>query len=345
LSDSQDCYFSHKIPDICVLSLNISEANEPVIKDFLETYKANLNFKIFVIISDSTPLTLKMLRDWGADACISKPFRLTDFEKKLAAIFQKSTSSVNSRNNSTNKEETLTRLDGLNILVAEDNAINAKLVETILLRSGATPYVVNTGNKAVAAFSKEEFDIILMDIHMPQMNGIDAARIIRETEEPSTHIPIIGLTAISQSNGEALSQNTDFDDILEKPIAVDELLHEISYRTHAQKSPASLRYTNHKPTHNLGIDKGLSTTLNEMLLRELPGVKKTLLAAFNSTDYRFLRGEIHRLLGGMAYCDFANLQKLTMQYQASLKTEGATMDENFQKMITEMDRLSNAKNS
>jgi len=334
------------IPDICVLSINSHEATETITREFLEEHRNYAHSKILVIVSKSDPLTLKTLRDWGADACLSKPFRQTDFEKKLAIIFRSPKNFYGSKISPTHKLTTSRQLDGLKILVAEDNAINATLIETILCRSGAIPYIVNNGKEAITAFNSEDkFDVILMDIHMPEINGVDAAREIRETETPSTRIAIIGLTAASQNRNSPLSRNPDFDEILEKPIAVNVLLTAITYWTHAHESSKDNKSTYHDSTSNLGIDNNLSTTLNEMLLRELPETKEKLQAAYDSGDALLLREEVHRLLGGMAYCDFAKLHQLTLQYQTSLNADEETTNEHFQKMIAEIDHLLSTENS
>jgi HPt (histidine-containing phosphotransfer) domain-containing protein len=94
-------------------------------------------------------------------------------------------------------------------------------------------------------------------------------------------------------------------------------------------------------TNSLGIDKGLSVTLNKMLLSELPRTKAILEEAYNSADQQVLRKEIHRFLGGMAYCNFTELHNLTLQFQASLKTDKSNMDRDFQAMLAEIDRIIN----
>ncbi len=333
------------MPDICVLSINSHEATEAATQEFLEKHRNYAHSKILVIVSKSDPLTLKTLRNWGADACLSKPFRQTDLEEKLVTIFRSPKNFYKPKTRAMHQPKTFTRLDGLNILIAEDNAINATLIETILCNSGAIPHIVDNGKKAVTAFNREDkFDLILMDIHMPEMNGVDTARKIREIEPPSTRIAIIGLTAASQNRNGPLSQNPDFDEILEKPIAINILLSAITYWTQTHKPSRSHQYTNHKSTGDFGIDKNLSLTLNDMLLHELPETKKKLQTAFDSTNLDILHHEIHRLLGGMAYCNFPELYQLTRQYQVSLKTDKNTMSENFQKMIAEMEYLLTTRN-
>ena len=326
--------------DVYVLSISSFEAESDTVKNFLKEARSHSHPAILAIISSSNPLVLQSVQNLGADACLAKPFRHIELEKKLAAILH-TPARANNQQEENDKDENVPihHLDGLNVLVAEDNAINAKLIETILLRHGATLNIVDNGDKAVKAFHNQNFDAILMDIHMPKMSGVDAARKIRESEPPGERITIIGLTAISMDKNIELFENTDFDEILEKPIAVDELLHEITYWVHLHKSSTKRHRESRKSNNNLGIDRGLSTTLNEMLLHELPTTKDDLLAAYDSGDYRFLRGEIHRLLGGMAYCSFTDLRDLTLQFQTSLKNNSKTIADDFAKLIAEIDRL------
>lgn len=329
--------------DILALSLSSSEATDETIKSHLKKFKNIKHPAILALVSSSDSMVLKTLQDCGADSCLSKPFRYADLKKKLTAIFHTPDSpSSPILENHKNDAQTQVRLNGLNVLVAEDNIINAKLIETILLRNGATLEVVKNGQEAVRAFKNNNYDVILMDIHMPIMNGIDAAREIRNTENNGKRIAIIGLTAMSKIKDEEFFENADFDEVLEKPIAVDELLHEITYWVHAHKSATHRDREAIRSKNNLGIDRGLSTTLNEMLLYELPTAKKKLKNAFDSGDYRFMRGEIHRLLGGMAYCNFDKLRELTLQFQTSLKANSSTLPDDFNSLIAEMDRLINS---
>jgi two-component system, NarL family, sensor histidine kinase BarA len=333
---------SNTTPDICVLSLNSDEANNSEIQTFLQAHQHLQQPKFLALVSSSNPLTLKTLRSWGADGCLSKPFRCADFEKKLGAIMHGNGNDISNKlKTKTNKSA---QLEGLNILIAEDNAINSKLIETILKRAGAKPTLVNNGKKAISAFMGAHYDAILMDIHMPEMNGINAARTIRVTEGNATHIPIIGLTAISQTKDKSLYENPDFDETLEKPIAIETLLHRINYWTQTNNSHLPSKTAN-QAGRRLGIDKQLSSTLDEMLLRELPESKEKLQAAFERGDTTFIRNETHRLLGGMAYCKFDKLQALTLQFQTSLKARDSRMSDDMQKMFTEIDRLTTVDNT
>ncbi|MDN3389471.1 response regulator [Pseudoalteromonas sp. APC 3691] len=87
-------------------------------------------------------------------------------------------------------------LAGIKVLVVEDNSINRLIVTNILENSGAQVYLVDNGLECIQTVKLESFDIILMDIHMPIMDGVEATQIIRnDSDETIANIPIIALTA------------------------------------------------------------------------------------------------------------------------------------------------------
>ena len=85
----------------------------------------------------------------------------------------------------------------LHILLAEDNAVNQKLAVRLLEKRGHHVTVVCNGREALSALEKECFDLVLMDVQMPEMDGLDATRLLREKEKESEHRqPVIAMTAL-----------------------------------------------------------------------------------------------------------------------------------------------------
>jgi CheY-like chemotaxis protein len=115
------------------------------------------------------------------------------------------------------------------LLVAEDNAINAKVIESLLARLGLTITLVGNGQKAVDAIcqnsSGKKFDLILMDLHMPQLDGYDATLKIRAWELANAlpRSPIIALTADAFEEDRQRCLAVGMDDFLTKPIALGAL--------------------------------------------------------------------------------------------------------------------------
>ncbi len=118
---------------------------------------------------------------------------------------------------------------GLKILVAEDNVINQKVVSIMLEKSGHFTTIADNGQKAVQLYKKGDFDLILMDIQMPVMDGEKAAIEIRNIEkQTNTHIPIIALTANAMRGDRQRYLNAGMDDYVTKPVKKDVLFKAIN---------------------------------------------------------------------------------------------------------------------
>ncbi len=113
----------------------------------------------------------------------------------------------------------------MRLLVAEDNAINQRVVRALLEQIGVDPTIVEDGRKAVAAWESGDWDLIFLDIQMPEMDGHEATAAIRQREREMgrTRTPIIALTAEVMSHQTNAYKSTEFDDLLAKPIQSSEL--------------------------------------------------------------------------------------------------------------------------
>ncbi|MBB4196549.1 signal transduction histidine kinase/HPt (histidine-containing phosphotransfer) domain-containing protein/ActR/RegA family two-component response regulator [Rhodoblastus sphagnicola] len=106
---------------------------------------------------------------------------------------------------------------GRSILLAEDNPTNRAIAQTILARTGARVVEASDGAEALAKASCERFDLILMDVHMPNMTGLEAARAIRALPAPFGDTPIVALTASAFQEDRNLCAAAGMDDFLAKP--------------------------------------------------------------------------------------------------------------------------------
>ncbi|MBI3229388.1 MAG: response regulator [Burkholderiales bacterium] len=113
-------------------------------------------------------------------------------------------------------------LDGLRILLVEDNLINQEVAAAFLRRSGVEVCIANHGAEALEWLQKAEFDVILMDLHMPVMDGFEATRRIREIS--SIKAPIIAMTAAVMREDRARCHDVGMADFVAKPIDPEELL-------------------------------------------------------------------------------------------------------------------------
>ncbi|MBF0524318.1 MAG: PAS domain S-box protein [Deltaproteobacteria bacterium] len=113
----------------------------------------------------------------------------------------------------------------LNILLAEDNLINQRLAQTMLERRGHNVVIVNNGNEALVMLETRTFDLVLMDVQMPVMDGITATEKIREKESlTGGHIPIIAMTALAMKGDQERCLEAGMDGYLTKPINPDDVI-------------------------------------------------------------------------------------------------------------------------
>lgn len=114
------------------------------------------------------------------------------------------------------------------ILIVEDNKLNEILIKTILTKNNYNVEISRNGKEALEVLEKKDIDIVLMDIQMPVLDGVETTKIIRKREEETKrHLPIIALTAHALHGDREKFIETGFDDYISKPIDIDKLLNSI----------------------------------------------------------------------------------------------------------------------
>src|SRR5690554_5263255 len=119
----------------------------------------------------------------------------------------------------------------LNILVADDNRTNQMVLETILVNAGHHVVVVSDGEQALDELENQSFDIVFLDVNMPNIGGIECCKLWRQIEGPRQHIPMIGLTADSTEATEKKCLDAGMDLRLTKPIEAGVLLDTVAQQT------------------------------------------------------------------------------------------------------------------
>jgi CheY-like chemotaxis protein/HPt (histidine-containing phosphotransfer) domain-containing protein len=195
------------------------------------------------------------------------------------------------------------------ILVAEDNAINRFVVTAILERHGHSVLVVEDGAQAVAAVGKETFDVVLMDVQMPELDGIEATRAIRAAEHgTSRHLPIIALTAHAMNGDREACLKAGMDAYLPKPIDPVALLEAIAAAT-TKISPVSAESVGEGGLDRVDLMSRVEGDIG--LLREL-------LPIFQQKSSRMM-AELHRALQA---CDAKGLERAAHSLKGSASNLG-----------------------
>ncbi|MEH6625507.1 MAG: ATP-binding protein [Motiliproteus sp.] len=204
-------------------------------------------------------------------------------------------------------------LQNLNVLVAEDNDFNRLLLRKILEQAGANLTLAINGEQALAHAREKRFDCILMDVHMPLMDGIEASCKIRQLPAPFNQPPILALTANVIANEELKLKQAGVDTTLFKPI------NESIVISHIQKAAKiTVRSTTEdesvKPRlSDYGIsDRALHSELNSQIV--------AIHRAYQNKDVTAMRDHSHQLMGLAGLLDLVELEAATNAFNHAVKT-------------------------
>jgi CheY-like chemotaxis protein len=124
--------------------------------------------------------------------------------------------------------EQSSNVDPMRVLLAEDNLVNQRLAVRVLAKHGHTVVVAGNGLEALKELKQQHFDLVLMDVQMPEMNGLEATAAIREEEKRTgRHLPIVAMTANAMKGDRELCLEAGMDGYVSKPIKVPDLLAEM----------------------------------------------------------------------------------------------------------------------
>jgi len=177
--------------------------------------------KVRLVVLTRRQADLKNARDVGIDACLAKPVRQTMLYECLVNVMAGQPQEAAAAPAVTEPASNVSADARGRILLVEDNLINQQVALGILQIQGYTVTVVNNGREALDAHAQGAFDLILMDCHMPEMDGFEATREIRSRERASgQRMPIVALTANAMAQDREACLNAGMDDHLSKPFSM-----------------------------------------------------------------------------------------------------------------------------
>jgi two-component system sensor histidine kinase/response regulator len=213
--------------------------------------------------------------------------------------------------------EPLVEFRSLRILLAEDSIVNQKLTVALLERQGHTVVVANDGRQATAALQKRNFDLVLMDVEMPQMDGFEATTAIRAMErQGGGHIPIIAMTAHAMKGDRQRCLAAGMDAYISKPIRIQDVLDTIAAvvgsghqaaASSAESPPPSPPPQGEEDSSWLAAsgalpdDQPLLKIVIETYLQESPRMMEAIRQAVADGDVAALRLAAHTLKGSIRF--------------------------------------------
>jgi CheY-like chemotaxis protein/HPt (histidine-containing phosphotransfer) domain-containing protein len=223
---------------------------------------------------------------------------------------------------------------GLRVLLAEDNPVNQRLALALLRKHGAIVTLAADGVEAVEAFESEPFDVILMDVQMPELDGLEASRSIRSREAPGTHVPIIALTARAMAGDREACLAAGMDSYVPKPIRATELLDAINQALGRPSDdiprptgPASPRFADARrdgPAIDLddfreitGDDADLMAQMLQAFRADAPRHVTRITEGIAASDAGMVRDAAHTLKGAAGAIGARAMRELAEELEAA----------------------------
>lgn len=263
--------------------------------------EAGINTPVVALTANVMAEDLEDYREAGCDDYLAKPIDKRRFYEMLARY-------LHVRNEARN--DTVHHYQGT-VLVAEDNEDNSRLVERLLRRYGVTVITVDSGSAAVSTAMSETVHLVLMDSHMPEMNGPEATRMLRQT---GFRRPIIAFTAGVETEVDEL-QKAGCDGVLHKPIDSGQL--QTLLQKHLGESDGL------EPAGEPGADPDVQHLVNQFL-DGLPERLRIMEDAIQTQQWMDLQRQVHQIKGTAGAMGYPLMTEKAAEIERALKNQDVT---------------------
>jgi CheY-like chemotaxis protein len=256
------------------------------------------------------------LRELGIGAILSKPVRQADLYRALSALIDETRPAVlkggvpamSDPDPSRNGTTFPANHRPLRILLAEDNPINQRVVESMLRQRGHDVTVAGNGREAVEVYRRRPFDLVFMDIQMPEMDGFEALASIRRLDPPgASRPPVVALTAHAMNGDRERCLEAGFDGYLSKPVRgadLDEALGLMSARPAPDttaRPPSSDRFDRRFALEQVDGDEELLDDMIRIFIDRTPEQLEEVRAAVGRGDSPAAARAAHTLKGSVGH--------------------------------------------
>ena len=287
-------------------------------------------------------------RQLGISAYLLKPVEQHDLYDALLAIVSAEPHRVQTDTRLLITRHALKDSQGrLRILLAEDNLVNQKVATRILEKRGHAVAVVANGLEALAALQSQAYDLVLMDVQMPEMNGLETTKVIRLHEQKSGgHIPIAAMTAHAMERDRTLCLQAGMDDYITKPVTPARLLdlverlcaspsHDEPAEPAQQDQPAYATFDAAVALQAVDGDGELFRELAELFCQQTPERQRRMREAAQRGDTETLRAEAHTLKGAVGNFGARHVHQAALALEQA-SAQGAT--NSIDPLLDQLDR-------
>ena len=295
-----------------------------VAEQIKNSYKQQ-GLKVILLTSGSRPSDVARCRDLGISDYLSKPI-------KQSELFDAIVTTMAEHGRKRERYESASAFIqapecSLRVLLAEDNPVNQTLAMRVLEKLGHKAQVVNNGREALGRSQAEGFDLILMDVQMPEMDGLEATRAIRAAEASTgKHVPIVAMTAHAMKGDREKCLSAGMDGYLSKPIRIDELKQAMSEVNKTQNMGQSSEPNAFRAIGQLELlldsvmgDRALLTEMAELWLADSAKQESQIRNGLDSGDAIMVQRAAHALKGSVGTFQASAAQDAANQLEMSAK--------------------------
>jgi two-component system, sensor histidine kinase and response regulator len=311
-----------------------------LVTEFNERFRGRIGHVVIMLTSGDRSADVSRCEELGADAYLMKPLNQSELFDALIHVLR-----CEAFDGPVPEPAPLAvEPRGLRILLAEDSLYNQKLAVGLLERRDHLVTVANNGAEAFALAQSKEFDLVLMDVQMPEMDGLEATRQIRERERATgRHLPIVAMTAQAMKGDRERCLESGMDEYLTKPVRAAQLYAMIA-AVMAARAP---RNSPVPPAANgtAAIATGAGNSSDRMLSRALlavdgdhallldlidafrsesPGLTREMEKAIAAKDPALLRRMAHTIKGGLRMFASDSVFDLASRLEELGRTEDLT---------------------
>ena len=335
---------SKNIFALVLLDVHMPDMDGFALAEQIRSCYKHRGIKVILLTSAFRPSDVARCRELGISDYLNKPI-------KQSEVFDSIVTAMAEHSRKTERYESTSALiqaseRSLRVLLAEDNPVNQTLAMRILERLGHKVEVVNNGKEALRQVQAEEFDLILMDVQMPEMDGLEATTAIRQAETGTgKHTPIVAMTAHAMKGDREKCLSAGMDGYLSKPVRIDELKQILSEIEKTQNMRQSSEQNPFRAIGRLELlldsvmgDRALLAEMAELWLRDSAMQEKQVRNGLDSGDIIMVQRAAHALKGSIGTFQACAAQDAASQLEMSAKNADLVgARQAFETLLTQID--------
>jgi PAS domain S-box-containing protein len=322
----------------------------PDSRDILKRIKNDSNLSATHVIMMSAlgmENDVKELKRLGCEMHLYKPVKFSLLLRSMIDMFKCDNPKFSiPAEEKTSSVESLILNKSIRILLAEDNPVNRKLAIVVLTKAGFTVDAAVNGLEAVGALEKNTYDVVLMDVQMPEMDGFEATAAIRQSGKPWKKVPILAMTAHAMQGDREKCLQAGMDDYLTKPIqpkALVEAIHKWTSIKEKEVSKEPVMSEQVKTQSLINLNEALERCggdkefLGEMLSEFLDFSKtqlENIVHAIETQDAQVLTREAHSIKGASANLGAEAISKVALELELCGKEQHLDNAKNLLEQLT-----------